>query len=124
MEYPDIHFIFDTKMAAFHEQLPLIYEKEYDWLWTGGHIRHLHVNDYGGGYMDWANLRTLPIGDGHIDFAEFFRFLRQKKYEGDFTVEATAFAKESGEVDTGMLNRCFSAIRGCLQDTESCYSER
>lgn len=74
-------------------------------------------------YSSWYG-ETEEIGDSHIDFAEFIRFLKQKKYEGDLTVEATAFDKESGEVDTGMLNRCFSAIRGYLQDTESCYSER
>lgn len=113
-EYPEIHFIFDTKMAAFHEQLPLLYEKEYEWLWADGHIRHLHINDYGGAYKDWARLKTLPIGDGHIDFAEFFGFIKQKNYKGDFTVEATAFDRESGEVDTDMLNRCFAKIREYL----------
>ena len=71
-KYPEIHFIFDTKMAAFHEQLDLLYEKEYEWLWKEGHIRHYHVNDYAGGYMDWKNLRTLPIGAGHVDFERFF----------------------------------------------------
>jgi hypothetical protein len=35
-------------MAAFHGQLVLLYGKEYDWLWKDGHIRHFHVNDYGG----------------------------------------------------------------------------
>ena len=34
-----------------------------------------------------------------------------KEYNGDFTVEATAFDRETGEVDTDMLNRCFAAIR-------------
>lgn len=114
-EYPDILFIFDTKMAAFHEQLPLIYEKEYEWLWEEGQIRHLHINDYGGGYMDWAKLKTLPIGSGHIDFAQFFHFIREKKYTGDFTVEATAFDRETGEVDSAMLNRCFATIREYLE---------
>ncbi len=27
--YPDIHFVFDTKMADFHRQLDLIYQPEY-----------------------------------------------------------------------------------------------
>ncbi|MDE6221941.1 MAG: sugar phosphate isomerase/epimerase, partial [Lachnospiraceae bacterium] len=30
--YPDIHFVFDTKMAAFHGQLNLLYATEYSWL--------------------------------------------------------------------------------------------
>lgn len=112
--YPAIHFIFDTKMAAFHEQLPLIYEPAYEWLWDEGHIRHLHINDYGGGYMEWSKLKALPVGDGHIDFDEFFQFIQGKKYTGDFTVEATAFDRETGEIDVAMLNRCFERIRQYL----------
>ena len=111
--YPEVHFIFDTKMAAFHEQLELLYREEYAWLWKNGHIRHFHVNDYGGGYMEWSKLRTLPIGAGHIDFAEFFDFIRRTGYDDTFTVEATAFSSE-GIVDTEMLNRCFQGIRGYL----------
>ena len=111
--YPEAHFIFDTKMAAFHEQLELLYREEYAWLWKNGHIRHFHVNDYGGGYMEWSKLRTLPIGAGHIDFAEFFDFIRRTGYDDTFTVEATAFSSE-GIVDTEMLNRCFQGIRGYL----------
>lgn len=114
--YPNIQFIFDTKMAAFHEQLPLLYEKEYAWLWERQYIRHLHINDYGGGYMDWENLRTLPIGEGHIDFGEFFGFIKKKNYSGDFTVEATAFNRETGEIDAAMLNGCFDAIRSYLSN--------
>lgn len=113
--YPDIHFIYDTKMAAFHEQLPLIYEPAYEWLWDEGHIRHLHINDYNGGYMEWSELRALPIGEGHIDFEKFFRFIKEKNYTGDFTVEATAFDRETGEIDVAMLNRCFEKIRQYIQ---------
>lgn len=36
-------------MAAFHQQLELLYEKEYEWLWKHEHIRHYHLNDYAGG---------------------------------------------------------------------------
>lgn len=111
--YPDIHVIFDTKMAAFHGQEELLYEPEYDWLWREGHIRHFHVNDYGGAVMEWSKLRTLPVGEGHIDFAKFFSFVRKIRYEGDFTVEATAF-DSGGTVDVEMLNRCFAEIRRML----------
>ena len=115
--YPEVHFIFDTKMAAFHEQLELLYREEYAWLWKNGHIRHFHVNDYGGGYMEWSKLRTLPIGAGHIDFAEFFDFIRRTGYDDTFTVEATAFSSD-GIVDTEMLNRCFRRIREYLAQRE------
>ena len=108
--YPDICFVFDTKMAAFHEQLDLLYEKEYDWLWKKGHICHYHVNDYNGGYMDWGNLKTLPIGAGKLDFERFFSFICEIGYEGDYTLEATAFNKE-GVVDVEMVNRQVSYVR-------------
>ena len=111
--YPDIHFVFDTKMADFHRQLELLYAPEYAWLHTEGHIRHYHVNDYGGEYMDWNNLKVLPVGKGHIDFDRFFGFLRETDYRGDFTLEATGFDR-SGTVDFGMLNDQFERVRGMV----------
>lgn len=102
--YPDIHFVFDTKMAAFHGQLEQLYSAEGLWLTEHDHIRHYHVNDYGGGYMDWANLRTLPIGAGNIDFNRFLRFIKKTGYDDTFTLESTAF-NQTGAVDTDMLNR-------------------
>lgn len=111
--YPHIHFIFDTKMAAFHRQLEQLYSEEYAWLWREGRIAHYHVNDYAGGYLDWNNLRTLPIGRGHIDFDQFFEFIRRTGYDNAFTVEATAFNGE-GIVDIQMLNECFEKIRQYL----------
>lgn len=112
-KYPDIHFIFDTKMAAFHEQLDLLYEPEYQWLWKDNHICHYHVNDYAGGYMDWKNLRTLPIGKGHVNFERFFDFIKEIGYDDTFTVEATAFDSE-GVVDVEMLNGQFDVMRKAL----------
>lgn len=108
--YPDIHFLFDTKMAAFHEELELLYEPEFDWLWKEGHIRHYHVNDYAGGYMDWANLSALPVETGGLDFERFFAFFRSSGYDGDITTEGIAFDEE-GKVDVELLNRQFAYIR-------------
>lgn len=108
-KYPDIEFIFDTKMAAFHYQLEEIYKNENKEIWSE-HIRHLHINDYAGGYMDWNNLRTLPINQGNIDFDKFFQFINKIQYDGDYTVEATAFSNE-GNIDFDMLNNCFQFIK-------------
>ena len=108
--YPDINFIFDTKMADFHGQLDLLYAEEYAWLWKEGHIRHYHVNDYGGGIKDWTNMKVLPIGKGHIDFEKFFDFVKSTRYEGYFTLESTAFDYK-GVVDTDMLNEEIEYIR-------------
>lgn len=108
-EYPSIKFIFDTKMAAFHNQLEQIYKEENKFLWQE-HIKHLHINDYAGGYKDWDNLRTLPINDGNIDFDKFFRYINKIQYNGDYTVEATAFSND-GKIDFEMLNYCFKYIK-------------
>lgn len=112
-KYPDIHFIYDTKMAAFHGQEEELYSPEYDWLVKQGHIRHFHVNDYGGKVMEWPKLRTLPVGAGHIDFDKFFSFVHKIHYKGDFTIEATAF-RPDGTVDVDMLDRCFATVRDYL----------
>lgn len=114
--YPEIHFVFDTKMAAFHGQLDLLYDTEYQWLWKEGHICHYHVNDYAGGYRDWENLRPLPIGEGKIDFSRFFAFINRTGYDGFLTVEATAHDEE-GVVDVEMLNQQYRCIKAFIQNS-------
>ena len=108
--YPDIHFLFDTKRAAFHEELELLYEKEYEWMWKDGHIRQYHVNDYAGGYMEWGKVSALPVGTGLLNFERFFDFLRSTGYDGDITTEGVAF-DEDGKVEVELLNRQFDYIR-------------
>lgn len=106
--YPDIEFTFDTKMAGFHNQLDYFEKEENRNLFR--RVSHIHLNDYGGGYMDWENLRTLHIGKGHLDFDKFFAFLKSTGYSGDFTVEATSFDK-TGAIDLGSLNACLDLAR-------------
>lgn len=113
--YPDIHFLFDTKMAAFHDELELLYDPEYDWLWKEGHIRHYHVNDYAGGYMDWTKLSALPVGTGKLDMKQFFEFLNNTGFDGDITTEGVAFDEE-GNVDVELLNRQFNYIRERMKE--------
>ena len=106
-EYPHIPFTFDTKMAEFHGELDKVYDEK---LWTDN-IRHLHINDYGGGVKDWSDLRTLHFGGGHVDFERFFAFERKMGYSGDFTVEASS-VRDDGSVDINKLNRDFLIIKG------------
>lgn len=106
--YPDIAFTFDTKMAQFHSQLPLLYRSENLPIYE--RVRHFHINDYAGGYMDWGNLQTLHIGAGNIDFESLFAFLKQKGYNDDFTVEATSFGSD-GIIDFRSLNEDFARLR-------------
>ena len=110
--YPDIEFTFDTKMASFHNQIDMLYEEENSWLLKS--IKHMHINDYNGGYKDWKNLRTLHIGDGLIDFAKLFEFLKRINYQGDFTIEATSF-DQNGNIDFEALNKDFDKIRALLK---------
>lgn len=119
--YPGVHFVWDTKMAAFHQEETLLYRQEYAWLWQQDHIRHYHVNDYAGGYKDWGRMKTLPLGEGHIDFDAFFQYIHRIGYKGSFTVEATAFGAD-GQVDVEMLNRCFERIRREFSRSASCLT--
>ena len=112
-QFPDIQFVFDTKMASFHSQMELLYEQEYQWLWKDKHIAHYHINDYGGQYKEWDKLRSLPIGQGNIDFDKFFAFINQIGYRGTFTVESTAFDR-NGVIDIDMLNQQFTFIRNAI----------
>ncbi len=114
---PQAHFVLDTKLAAFHQQLEDHYAPENRFLWSEGHIRHLHVNDYGGGYMDWKRLGTLHIGQGHIDFDSLFVFLDEIGYAGDYTVEATSFLPD-GVIHWDDLNRTFARIRAYLSSDQ------
>lgn len=113
-EFPDAKLIFDTKMAAFHYQLEEIYKEENLFLWKKN-IRHLHINDYAGSYKDWNNLKTLPINAGKIDFDRFFNYIKNIQYNGDYTIEATAFSNE-GNVDFDMLNKCFKYIKKVIDN--------
>ena len=99
--YPEIGFVYDTKMAEFHQQVDLLYMPQNSAYAKS--IKHYHVNDYGGGYMDWNNLRVLTIGSGHVDFDRFFKYIKDMGYDGTFTLEATGF-DFNGDIDFEMLN--------------------
>ncbi len=127
--FPDIAFTYDTKMADFHKQLELLYEnaeqvkaqKEAQALDGAdaegdklpdifSHIRHMHINDYNGGYMDWSKLATLHVGEGQIDFDRFFVFVRERGYQGNYTIEATSF-DNAGVIDFAKMNETIAKIR-------------
>ncbi|MFG6393973.1 MAG: sugar phosphate isomerase/epimerase [Lachnospiraceae bacterium] len=65
--------------------------------------------------MEWEKLCTLPVSKGNINFEKFFSFIRKIKYNGTFTVEATAFDSQ-GKIDTDMLDRCFMCIKDYLNN--------
>ncbi len=107
--FPGSSFTFDTKMAAFHGEIDESFEGAGKVLWKGA-VKHVHVNDYCGGYMEWGKLKTLPMGAGNIDFEDVFEKLKRTGYNGDFTIEATAFNSD-GIVDLEMLNDSAGKLR-------------
>ena len=109
--FPDISFTFDTKMADFHGQIDDIYAPENSDIWQ--HTSHLHVNDRSGGVKDWKALRTLHIGEGHIDIVRFIGFVKETGYGGDITLEATSF-REDGSIDIDGMNRSIRSVREML----------
>lgn len=114
-KYEDVKFVFDTKMAAFHGQLELLYDEKNSWLYKENFIRHYHVNDYAGAPMEWSKLKTLPIGAGNIDFDKFFMFVNKTGYDETFTLESTAFIKD-GTVNVSMLNEQIDYVKSRLKE--------
>ena len=100
-------------MAAFHQQEQSLYETENASL--AASIRHLHVNDYAGGYMDWPQFKTRHIGDGHVDFNSLFSYLKSISYQGHFTTEATSF-DQAGTIDLNKLNHTLSLLKNLAQE--------
>lgn len=111
-KYPDISFTFDTKMAEFHKELPLLYDEKYRHVVDN--IAHLHVNDCTCAYKDWSNLRVLPVGHGIVDFDRFFSFIKEIGYDGTLTTEATCF-DQTGFIHIDRMNSCLDRIREYLK---------
>lgn len=112
-QHPEAVFTYDTKMAAFHQQDQALYETEN--AHVAAAIRHLHINDYDGGYMDWPRFKTRHIGDGHVDFNSLFPFLKSIPYQGHFTTEATSF-DQTGKIDLDKLNNTLALLKNLAQE--------
>ncbi len=106
---PRMHFIFDTRLAQFHRQIPEMLRAES----FQRHAVHMHINDFAGNYKEWDALgRTPPFGTGDIDWESLFEGLRELPYRGSVTLEAPAMLAQG--VDTETLNRRLSFIRSRL----------
>jgi len=109
--YPDIGFIIDTRHMQFHEEAGELYRSH---IWTDGNVRHIHINDYAGGYMNWDKLHPiLQPGKGAVDFAALFRHLAASGYAGSLTLEAPSMLADG--VDTATLNAGLGYIRRGLR---------
>nr|MDE7299164.1 TIM barrel protein [Lachnospiraceae bacterium] len=112
--YPDIAFTFDVRFAKFHDELELACTDEYRWLWDGA-VRHIHIGDYIGGYMNWGGLRCLHPGEGVIDFKAFFAHLKRVGYPESVTLESTSVL-EDGSIDMERLGRSLGSLRAWLKE--------
>ena len=110
--YPDARFTFDTKMAAFHDQMNEIVSPARRPL--AEKIAHVHLNDYGGGVRDFSDLRVLHLGEGTIDFAPFLSLLSEIDYSGAVTLECSCFSSLDGTWRPEKMKASISAARKML----------
>ena len=83
----NVKFTIDVRHAEFHKTL--IETCESDFLWKNNLVRHIHISDYAGGYMEWKKFvnNDTPITFGNVDFDYFFTFLKSINYTGSLTIE-------------------------------------
>ncbi|MBP3703212.1 MAG: hypothetical protein J6I65_05425, partial [Lachnospiraceae bacterium] len=67
-------------------------------------------------YMDWSCLRTLPIGEGEIDFQKFFDYIAKNQYDEMITYEASGLMAD-GTVDYDKINQSLEKIRKFKKET-------
>ena len=110
--YPAARFTFDTKMAAFHDQMGEICSPARRDI--ANRIAHVHLNDYGGTIGDFSDLRVLHLGEGKIDFAPFLSLLSEINYSGAVTLECSCFSSLDGSWKPEKIKASLSAARKML----------
>lgn len=123
--YPYLHFIMDTRCAAFHAELTppregFIVEGAPEGIPTfasssilAERVHHIHINDYAGAYHDWNSMYPIPQPTkGKIDWETFFAALRSIPYAHSITLEAPAMQPD--RVDYETLNASIAFIRSHL----------
>lgn len=104
--YPDLEFCIDTRCAEFHAELRYTMEDAVIWR----NVTHLHINDYRGGYKEWAARRPiLQPSKGQIDWAYFFSALQRRGFRGSVTLEAPAMLEKG--LDVSVLSEGLNFIR-------------
>jgi len=113
---PRCAFTYDTKMAHLRGENAMLSSPEWRFLLTSGAIRHLHVNDSSLSMHAGGRLFVLHPGEGEVDFASFFRLMRETGFSGSATVESTSVL-ENGEIDLDALNRSLIFVKKGLNET-------
>lgn len=106
---PKAVFIFDTRPAQFHGQLEKTLKSD-----IAKKIRHMHINDYAGGYMEWDKINPIAQPQfGNVDWSRFFLLVKELGYSDSMTLEASAHVANG--VDSETLNRSLDFIRNGLK---------
>ncbi len=99
----------DTEFLAMHNQLEAALHA--DWLWQHNRVQHIHVKDYDGDKYSTDNYRRyLHPGEGRINFAQFFEVLKQRKFSGYISLEASVVNRD-GTRDMLQLKRSLAFLR-------------
>lgn len=105
--YPDIAFTVDTRCSEFHSELSETLNCEKLWQ---NNIKHLHINDYKGGYKDWNARYPIPQPtQGQIDWNVFFKAIKTVGFSGSVTLEAPAMLPDG--INDTVLNRSLGFIK-------------
>jgi len=108
--HPRLGVTIDTRPAQFHREIErTIHSPVFE-----QNMRHIHINDFRGGYMQWDALYPiLQPGKGDVDFEAFFARLREIRYGHTITLEAPSMLPD--RVDCETLNRGLAFIRQRIQ---------
>lgn len=119
--YPDAAFTYDTKMAAFHREETALFTTPGLSILRAGKVRHIHLNDYGGGYRDFEHLRVLHLGEGHVDIAGFTGALLRAGYRGTVTLECSCM-RPDGTLTPEKMNASLAIARELMKGCDR-YAE-
>ncbi len=108
----------DTEFLALHNQLEEALKT--DWLWQNNLVRHVHIKDYDGGAYSPDNYRRyLHPGEGGIDFTHFFAVLKQRRFSGYISLEASVVNRD-GSRDMQRLKKSLTFLRRLMRDDAYC----
>lgn len=109
--YPRLGIVLDTRQAQFHRQLFKQLQSP-----IRARVKHIHINDYSGEYMQWDRLYPIPrLSTGDVDWDMFAAQIRG--YNGTVTLEAPVMLPD--RVDYAALNRDLAFVRTLFENKEA-----
>jgi sugar phosphate isomerase/epimerase len=102
----------DTEFLAIHNQVEAALAA--DWLWENNRVRHIHLKDYDGQqYTADGYRRYLHPGEGQLDFTALLANLKERKFTGNLSLEASVVSPD-GSRDTQKLQNTLENLRDLL----------